>query len=161
MTDPLLPRRRSPALVALGVVGALVALGLGARWWIHYEAQLAWQAQAEEQFAPVKEKLQAGAQVPADAAGPAYDIDQTVKVIHEVDLALQHSGNMGDYLQQMARRDYSGVAPEVLASREQLMDVLFRIYAKQAEQQDQQEMWSLTSQLLLGTLSVVDRKSVV
>ena len=155
MSEAQFARRRSPALTVLGVVAVLVVGGLGTRWWFRRQAEQAWQAQAQQQFAPVKEKLQAAARAPAGTRAPAYDIDETVKVIHEIDLAVQQSGSMGDYLQQMARRDYTGVAPEVLASREKLMDVLFRIYAKQSEQQDQVQMWSLTSQLLLGTLSVV------
>ncbi|MCB9779355.1 MAG: hypothetical protein H6742_12380 [Alphaproteobacteria bacterium] len=138
-----------PLLIGAGIVLALVAAGAG---WSQYSELRALERQrqkAEEEFAPVYEKLDEAARA------PAYDIDETIKVIHEVDLALDRSDDLGDYLRVMARRDYQGVAPEVLQARKKLMDVLFEIYSKQAEIEDQEEMWSLTSELLLMTLSVV------
>lgn len=138
-----------PLLVGLGALLGLSGLVAGGLWWRQQQALQAQQARAEQEFAPVFEALS------APAAGPAYDLDETIKVVHEIDLALAESDSLGDYLRQMARRDYQGVAPDVLAARKDLMDVLFRIYAKQAEIQDQEEMWGLTSELLLTTLSVV------
>lgn len=138
-----------PLLVGLGALLGLSGLVAGGLWWRQEQALRAQQARAEQEFAPVFQALD------APAAGPAYDLDETIKVVHEIDLALAESDSLGDYLRQMARRDYQGVAPDVLAARKDLMDVLFRIYAKQAEIQDQEEMWGLTSELLLTTLSVV------
>lgn len=143
-----------PLLLGLGALIGLCTLVAGGLWWRQERALQAQQARAQEEFAPVFDALTAPASGPA-SDGPAYDIDETIKVVHEIDLALAESDSLGDYLRQMARRDYQGVAPDVLVARKDLMDVLFRIYAKQAEIQDQEEMWGLTSELLLTTLSVV------
>ncbi len=141
-----------PLLYAGLAVLLLAAAAGGYRWWSVEQALQEQEARAEQQFGPVFDKLDEAAQA---EHGPGYDIDETIKVIHDIDLALQESDSLGDYLQQMARRDYDDVAPEVLAARKELMGVLFEIYAKQAELEDQEEMWGLTSELLLSTLSVV------
>lgn len=141
------PPSRLPRL--LGGVALVVALGLGGRALLRHQALLAHEKEAALAYAPVVKALE-----PA-AAEASYDIDKTVQLIHEIDLAMKDSTDLGEYLRTMARRDYRGVAPEVLTARRELMDVLFRIYAKQAEAEDQEEMWSLTSELMLGTLSVV------
>lgn len=140
-------------LVTAGSVLVLLILAIaGWRWWSVEQALQAQRTKAEQEFAPAFQAMEAAAEQPA---GPGYDLDETVRVIHDIDLALSESDSLGDYLQDMARRDYDGVAPEVLAARRELMEVLFEIYAKQAEIEDQEELWGLTSELLLTTLSVV------
>ncbi|NOY26646.1 MAG: tetratricopeptide repeat protein [Oligoflexia bacterium] len=148
-----------PALIALGVCLALVAAIYGGLRYQHRQAAKAQQVRATQEFAPVFQALEP--QGPGlgpgsnPGPGPGYDIDQTIKVIHEIDLALAESDSMGDYLKTMSRHDYRNVAPAVLAARKDLMGVLFQIYSKQSEIEDRQQMWGLTSKLLLSTLSVV------
>ena len=151
MSDAPTARRgcMRPLLIGAGVLAVATAGVFGGLHWRSEQALVAHRAQAEQDFAPVYDRLDQA------AAAPTYDLDETIKVIHEVDLALAESDDLGAYLRSMARRDYAGVAPEVLAARRDLMDVLFELYAKQAEIEDQEEMWSLTSELLLTTLSVV------
>lgn len=129
--------------------GLILTLLIGGRALIVHRARLAHEQRAAEQFAPALKALE------PPAADPIYDLDKTVQLIHEIDLAMEQSADLGAYLQVMARRDYRGVAPEVLVARRELMDVLFKIYATQAEADDQEAMWSLTSELMLGTLSVI------
>ncbi|RME22307.1 MAG: hypothetical protein D6798_16110 [Deltaproteobacteria bacterium] len=151
--DPAARSGCSRVLLGAGLVLLVLSVaGGGYRWWSVRQALREQQARAEEQFGPVFDKLDEAVR---SEQGPGYDIDETIKVIHEIDLALQESESLGDWLQQMARRDYHDVAPEVLAARKELMEVLFEIYAKQAEIEDQEEMWGLTSELLLSALSVV------
>ncbi len=128
---------------------ALLSAGGGALWWRHRAATLA-EAQAEHAqaaFQPALDKL--------EPAAPTYDIDQTVRVIHELDLALQQQRSLDGYLQYMARQDYQGVAPEVLEARRRVLAVLLPLYARQVEAEDQQAMWETTSTLMLSALSVV------
>ena len=146
------PRSRQPLLVVAGLALGLGFLGGGA-WWRVRAAAAAQEAAAAEVFSPVIASMQS-AVADRDPAAP-YDIDETIRVVHELDLALGRADSVDAYLRSMARHDYRGVAPEVLLARRQLMDVLWRIYAVQVEEEEQEAMWAVASELLLGSLSVV------
>ncbi len=140
----------------LGVASAVALLSVGAVAWMHKSRQAAWEnartAQeeaAKEAFEPVYAKLDQG------IADPGYDIDKTVRVIHQMDQALDQQDTLHDYLSQLAMQDYRDVAPEILEARKELMAIQMQLYAKQVEADDQQAMWELTSELVLSTLSVV------
>lgn len=151
--DPSAPRSRWPLGCALAA--ALVAglpLGAGALWayttWRAHQAALAEQAaHAEEVFAPALEQL-----APKE---PEIDLDATIRVVHEVDLALQEKGNLDEWLRFAATRDHRGVAPEVLEARLEILQVLQELYARQTEAEEQQAVWEMTGEMLLSTLSVV------
>lgn len=140
----------------LGAVAAAVLLlaGAGGAWWWFdrraEEAALAAQAaRAEAEFAPVLERLDAA------AAEPRYDIDQTMRAIHEIDRAMADARSVPEFLAAMEGQDYRGVAPEVLRARRELLEILQRLYAKQAEQAQQEEMWALSSETVLQLLTLV------
>ena len=137
-------------MLLAGVVVVLAAVA----WWF-YRAEAAAQEALrlqEEAAAQVFDAAQAKLE---EAEASSYDIDQTIRVIHSIDVALQEHEDFEGYLRTMARQDYRDVAPEVLASRRELLEVLQPLYAKQVELEDQQAMWEMTSELLLATLSVV------
>ncbi len=139
----------------LGLVLLAVALPAAGWWYWSYTAEQAHLEALREQERKAAEAFDAAqAKLEADA-GPAYDIDKTVRVIHSIDVALREQEDFDAYLRFMAQQDYRDVAPEVLASRNQLLEVLQPLYAKQVELEDQQAMWEMTSELLLATLSVV------
>lgn len=159
------PSSSSGAGKVLGTLGvgcvvavvAAVALPVGAWWWWdrHVAEQEALALAAQEQkvqgaAAPALEKLEAGAK-----ATEPYDIDKTVRVIHEIDAAMESRQSMDDYLAYMATQDYRGVAPEVLEARRELLKVQAELYARQTEAEDQQASWEFTRELALQTLSVV------
>lgn len=138
-----------------GVLAALVVTGaLGAWWYLAKraeEAALAAQAQtAEEEFAPVLEALGVAAK-----PGPRYDIDKTMRVIHEIDRAMRDAKSVPEFLAAMQGQDYRDVAPEVLEARRRILEILMRLYARQAEKAQQDEMWALSSQTVLQLLSLV------
>jgi len=108
---------------------------------------------ANDAFEPAIDAMEEAAA--ADPEVP-YDIDKTIRVIHQIDLAMQQDDSLDEYLKTVAVQDYRDVAPEVLEARRELMDILLRLYAKQVEAEDQQAMWEFTSELLLSTLSVVE-----
>lgn len=150
-------RRRRWALGCGLLVLAAVALAVGLWQYRSHQVQ-ARQQQAEQRharqsndaFEPAMEAMR-----PQQADEVPYDIDETVRVIHQVDLALQQEDSLEEYLRKVAVQDYRHVAPEVLEARRELLDVLMRLYARQEEAADQQAMWEMTSELLLSTLSVV------
>jgi len=156
-SKPRSPRRwpRRMAVGCLGVVVVTVLAAGGGLWaWsartarLEAEALAAQEARAADTFDAAQRKLE-------EAAGPAYDIDKTVRIIHSVDVALQEHDDFESYLRYMAQQDYRDVAPEVLEARAELLEVLQPLYAKQTQLEDQQAMWELTSELMLATLSVV------
>ncbi|MCB9675828.1 MAG: hypothetical protein H6737_11965 [Alphaproteobacteria bacterium] len=114
-------------------------------------AKVEQEAAAEQQFQPMMEALEEATKEPEKP----YDIDKTVRVIHEIDLAMKKDQTLEEYLVWASRQDYSDVSPEVLEARKEVLDVLMRLYAKQVEADDQKAMWEITSELLLTTLSVV------
>jgi len=131
-----------------------VALALVAYGTYRYrvnQADLLQEQAAEQAFEPVFDKLDE-----AIAEEAVYDLDKTIRVIHEIDLALQEQDSLDEYLMRLSMQDYRDVAPEVLEARKELLGILMDLYAKQVEQEDQQAMWELTSELLLSTFSVVE-----
>ncbi len=145
---------RSCLLVLGGALACLLATGVGA--WIWYgkqeqAAEAARKTEAEAEFAPIYKQLDDATANP----GP-IDVDKTVRVIHELDEAMKTSPNLEDYLHQMAQEDYRGVAPEVLAARKDLLGVIFELQSRQVELADQEAAWNYTTDVVLGTLSLVN-----
>jgi hypothetical protein len=142
--------------VGCGVALLLAVLVPSAGW-------LVWTDRAERAHARALRQQEEKAQVvfePAMAqlepsARQDYDLDETVRVIHGLDLALRQHDDLEGYLRTVARQDYRDVAPEVLEARQEILEVLQPLYAKQTELEDQQAMWELTSEMLMATLSVV------
>ena len=133
------------------------ALALGACWYVtdqaSREAALEEQAdKAEQEFSPAMDKLEAEAQVDE----VVVDIDKTIRVIHEIDLALSSYDDFQGYLEHMGRQDYRGVAPDVLDARRELLDKVRELYAKQTEADQQEALWHMTKGMMLETLSVVE-----
>ena len=134
-------------LSAASLIGAVYAY---ARWADAQAqaAQVAQEAAAKETFGPALAELVA-------KPAPVYDIDETIRVVHEIDLALQQKLTPEEYLRFMARQDYRHVAPEVLAARKEMLDLSFQLYAKQTEKDEREATWATSSEILLTTLSVV------
>lgn len=145
MSTPTPPRSRAPLLA----LAALLALGLGGKLLLDQRARQRQERAAEEAFAPALQALAP----PAEAE--VYDLDKTIQLVQELDIALSQSTDLGSWLREMARRDHRHVDPRVLGPRRELMQTLQKIYALQAEKEQQEAMWSLTSELMLGALTVV------
>jgi tetratricopeptide (TPR) repeat protein len=141
----------TPAVLLLLVVGGLV-------WWRQAalqaaaEAERAQAAKADETFGPALDKLSPEPLPEVEAV----DIDKTIRVIHEIDLALRSYDDFESYLEHVGRQDYRRVAPEVLEARRDLLDKVRELYAKQTEFDQQQALWDFTKGMMLETLSVVE-----
>ncbi len=147
-------------LVGCGVVALATVASIGGLWWYladraaRLEAQaLAEQAEkADDAFKPALDKLG----VPAAPEPEPVDIDKTIRVIHEIDLALRSYDDFESYLQHLGHQDYRGVAPEVLDARRDLLDEARELYALQTEANEQQALWDYTKGMMLEVLSVVE-----
>ena len=139
----------TPSVLLLAVIALLV-------WW-RIEAQraqeladAAQEQKAEETFDPALDKLTA---VPET---DVVDIDKTIRVIHEIDLALDNYQDFESYLEHVGRQDYRNVAPEILEARRDLLESVRNLYAKQTELEEQEALWEFTKGMMLETLSVVE-----
>lgn len=138
-----------PALAIAGLIGVGV-------WW-RIESQraqeqaLVEQAEhADEAFSPALDQLK-----PVPEA-EVVDIDKTIRVIHEIDVALNNYEDFETYLEHVGRQDYRNVAPEILEARRDLLTNVRELYAKQTEMEEQEALWDFTKGMMLETLSVVE-----
>lgn len=150
-------------LLVLGVSGvtSIVTAGVGWYWYTGEQAaaETARKAEAEAEFKPAYSQLDE-----AIASSGPVDIDKTVRVIHELDEAMLASrgeggtgrANVQDFLHTMATQDYRGVAPDVLKARRELLNVIFELQSRQVELEDQEAAWNYTTDVVLGTLSLVN-----
>jgi hypothetical protein len=97
-------------------------------------------AAATEEFAPALARLDAAAAEVAQGREP-IDLDQTVRVLHEIDYAMQRASSVAEYVDLVARQDYRNVDPRILSARREVMEVLFKLYSKQAETDEQEATW--------------------
>lgn len=141
-------------MVVLALLPVLLYGGCHARKMLRERAAAkAQEAAAEAAFSPVAEKMAEAAEEARQAR--QVDLDRTIRVIHEIDLALEQHGSIKEYLAYLAGQDYRGVAPEVLEARQKVLDVLMKLYAKQTELEDQESLWNFSSEFLFSMLSVV------
>lgn len=139
-------------LVTLGVFGLLYYqyTRLNA-----HEVALAEQAEkAEQAFGGALDKMEEDK--PQNPEVEVVDVDKTIRVIHEIDLALTNYDNFEDYLSHVGRQDYRGVAPEILDARRDLLEKVRELYAKQTEMDQQEALFDFTKGMMLETLSVVE-----
>jgi type I restriction-modification system DNA methylase subunit len=50
-----------------------------------------------------------------------YDIDKTIRVIHELDQSIICSDNLDDYLIKVSNHDYRNLAPEVPEAKKKFL----------------------------------------
>ncbi len=139
-------RKLASGCQSLALLVALVALGLfGWSWLSNWKAERAQEERARESFEPVLDKIEEA--WTAQVEQTDYDLDQTIRVLHEIDAAIANGGSMEDYLAGMAMQDYRRVPAEVLEARAEVLDVLFRLYATQVEAEDQAATWELVQHM--------------
>lgn len=116
------------------------------------EALVAHKQQVRTELTPVVKRMSEVAQ----SQTQPYDIDKTVRVIHEIDAAIKRSKDLKGYMAELGKQDYRGVAPEVLSARAELLEIILKVYESQMALEDQQAAWELTSEVLLTVLSAVN-----
>ncbi len=131
------------SLVALCAVASLGLFAFGHyRNWSDGRAQ---EQAARESFEPVLERIEQAREEQVRDEG--YDLDRTVRVLHEIDAGIASGGSLEEYLSSMALQDYRRVPDEVLEARAELLDVLFRLYATQTEAEEQAATWELVQHM--------------
>lgn len=107
------------------------------------------ETKANEVFGPALETM-----APEPKAKPEpYDIDQTIRVMHAIDQALQDRDGLEQHLQTLAMQDYRGVAPEVLESRTEMLERLKELYALYGDEEDHEVLFADYRKLFLSVAS--------
>jgi len=117
-----------------------------------------------EQYQPVDEFVEAyealgnAEQAATDAP---YDLEQTIRVINAMELAQMNAESFDDFLDYMAKQDYSGVAPEVLEAKRKLFPLLEYTYKLQQQDEKLSNVWMLMRSVARGGESLMGDTSLV
>ena len=76
-------------------------------------------------------------------SGRDYDLEKTVRVLNALELAQVRSESFDEFLDYMARQDYTGVAPDVLEAKRKLFPVLEYTYKLREQDEQLSDAWML------------------
>ena len=76
-------------------------------------------------------------------SGRDYDLEKTVRVLNALELAQVRSESFDEFLDYMARQDYTGVAPDVLEAKRKLFPVLEYTYKLREQDEQLSDAWLL------------------
>ena len=111
-----------------------------------------------EEFAKAYEALSNQEQMSSDAP---YDLEQTIRVINAMELAQMHAESFDDFLDYMAKQDYTGVAPDVLEAKRKLFPLLEYTYKLQQQDEQLNNIWMLMRSVARGSESLMDDTSLI
>ena len=99
------------------------------------------------EFVPAYEAIQQQEQL---QQGRDYDLEKTVRVMGAMELAQMRSESFDEFLDYMARQDYSGVAPDVLEAKRRLFPVLEYMYKLRKQDKQLSDSWMLVRSAARG-----------
>lgn len=76
-----------------------------------------------------------------------YDLEETIRIIHGMELAKKQSANFNEYLAFLAKQDYSEVATDVIQAKKNLLPILNKLKLAEKELEDEKELWALFSKV--------------
>jgi tetratricopeptide (TPR) repeat protein len=125
-------------LVSLLLVGALMSCSS--------ETQVDLLSLSLDNYKPVDEFVDAYEAIssqPGLQSGRDYDLEKTVRVLNALELAQVRSESFDEFLDYMARQDYTGVAPDVLEAKRKLFPVLEYTYKLREQDEQLSDAWML------------------
>ena len=114
--------------------------------------------QPVDEFAEAYQALGNAEQAANDAP---YDLEQTIRVINAMELAQMNAKSFDDFLDYMARQDYTGVAPDVLEAKRKLFPLLEYTYQLQKKDEQLSNVWMLMRSVARGGESLMDDTSII
>ena len=111
-----------------------------------------------DEFVEAYDNLSSQEQQQSDAP---YDLEQTIRVINAMELAQMHAESFDDFLDYMAKQDYSGVAPDVLEAKRKLFPLLEYTYKLQQQDEQLNNIWMLMRSVARGSESLMDDTSLI
>ncbi len=116
------------------------------------------QYQPIEEFAAAYDSLTVGERAQTDAP---YDIEQTIRVINAMELAQVNSESFDEFLDYMAKQDFTGVAPDVLEAKRMLFPLLEYTYKLQQTDEKLNNIWMLMRSVAKGGETLTENTSLV
>ena len=91
--------------------------------------------------------------------GATYDLEKTIRVVNAIELAQVRSENFDEFLDFMARQDYTDVDPRILEAKRKLFPILQRTYELQQEYEQLSDAWMLMRGVARGGQTFVENTS--
>ena len=91
--------------------------------------------------------------------GATYDLEKTIRVVNAIELAQVHSENFDEFLDFMARQDYTDVDPRILDAKRKLFPILQRTYELQQDYEQLSDVWMLMRGAARGGETLVQNTS--
>ena len=73
----------------------------------------------------------------------SYDIEETIRIIHGLEIAQSHSTDFIDFLEFMAKQDYSKVSKEVVSAKLMLLPILQELFDLKQQYKDASNIWNI------------------
>ena len=94
-------------------------------------------------------------------SGKDYDLEKTVRIINALELAQVRATSFDEFLDYMARQDYSGVAPDVLEAKRKLFPILEYTYKLRRQDEQLTDVWMLMRSAARGGETLVEHTSAL
>ena len=111
-----------------------------------------------DEFVEAYDNLSSQEQLQSDAP---YNLEQTIRVINAMELAQMHAESFDDFLDYMAKQDYTGVAPDVLEAKRKLFPLLEYTYKLQQQDEKLSNIWMLMRSVARGSENLMGDTSLV
>ena len=101
---------------------------------------------------------------PIIAESGCYDVEETVRIMHGLELAQAQSEDFYAYLEYMAKQDYRLVADDVLQSKTKLLVILQEMFVLEKEYEELSGIWLVAQSIGAGANNFVretDAKGVL
>ncbi|GET46771.1 hypothetical protein [Capnocytophaga felis] len=104
--------------------------------------------QPTQEFAPAYNILKEESKISEERKGEKeYDIEETVRIMNGLELAQSQSDNFYDFLEYLAKQDYSLVAQDVIEAKMKLLPILQKMFELEKKHQEISFMWELAKNM--------------
>lgn len=79
-----------------------------------------------------------------------YDIEETIRIINGLEIAQSQSNDFYEYLEYMAKQDYSLVANDIIQAKKKLLPILQRMFQLQKQHEELSEIWIIARSVGAG-----------
>ena len=95
------------------------------------------------------------------APEPEYDIEETVRILNGMEVAQYQSDNFFEFLEYMARQDYSRVPVDVLNAKKELFPILQKMFELQQKYKELDNIWMLARSATSGASNLAENISPI
>lgn len=92
---------------------------------------------------------------------PEYDIEETVRILNGMEVAQYQSDDFFDFLEYMAKQDYSRVPADVLNAKKELFPILQKMFELQQKYKELDNIWLLARSATSGATNFAENISPI